>query len=295
MGRIQGMQIVESQGIKGRVSIRHLASVHGRSIPIAEALTLAVRRRLEAMGIRPESLTENLVVNTGRAQLARMIRRDPATNQRIWIDRVQLGDCKVGGIVVKTDYPPDLSDTALVHEIRTLADLPGATFDLDSDSSPDEVIKVDASVGTPAVLTAGVTSLLTDTTGVDFVASGVTDRDTVRVWLGGEDFILGVDAVNSASELEVANPSQLAGPVGYTVQTPGTQSLFQKLISGNNFPEADYGPVTVVHEAGLLFTNDVLFNRVVFQAQDNDLGLVLQPQDIDGTQIDVQLDWLITF
>jgi hypothetical protein len=53
--------------------------------------------------------------------------------------------------------------------------------------------------------------------------------------------------------------------------------------------------VTVVHEAGLLFDDGALFNRVTFQQQDNGLGLVFQPTDIDGTRIDVQLDWLITF
>lgn len=285
----------ESIGIQGRVWVRHRVCVGGRRLSDAEITGPEFGPRIRARGLDPESLTHNLVVNTGRAQMARMIRRPQGSLTREWINRLQLGDCTIAGVVRKTDYPPDLSDQGLVHEIRTLAGQPGATFDIDEDSSPDEVIKVDASVGTPGILTAGVTSLLTDTTGADFVDAGVTDRDTVTVWLGGENYIVGVNNVVSTTQLEVANPSQLAGAVGYTVQTPGTQALFRKLISGDTFPEVDYGPMTIVHEAGLLFTNDVFFNRVVFLAQDNDHGLVLQPTDIDGMHIDVQLDWLITF
>jgi hypothetical protein len=150
-------------------------------------------------------------------------------------------------------------------------------------------------VGTPGILTAGVTSLLTDGTGADYIAAGVSEQDTVSVILNGEDFILGVNEVVDSTTLVVSNPGQLAGAVGYTVQTPGTQALFRKLISGDNFPEAQFGPVTVVHEAGLIFTDGTLFNRISFQQSDDTIGLVLQPTDIDGTRIDVQLDWLITF
>lgn len=282
----------EQTGPCGQVRVRHIATRNGRVLPLAEALSPRALAELQAQGLCPERLGRNLVVNTGRSQLARLI--SSATNGA-YVNRVQLGDCKVGGVVVKTDFPPDLSDTSLVHEIRNLSGQPGATFDVDSDSRPDEVVKVDASVGTPGTLTAGATSLLTDITGVDFVAAGVNERDTVTVELNGEDYTLGVNAVNSATELEVSNPGQVAGAVGYTVQTPGTQTLFQKLISGDNFPEAEFGPVTVVHEAGLLFTDGALFNRITFQQNDNSVGLVLQPTDIDGTRIDVQLDWLITF
>lgn len=275
----------------GVVYVRHVTTRDGHIVPVEQVMTPRLLAALKGRGVRPESITENLVVNTGRAKLAYLIRGRTSAS----IDRVQLGDTVISGVVRKTDFPPDLSDTDLVHEIRTLADQPGGTFDIDEDSSPDEVVKVDASVGTPGTLTAGSVSLLTDVTGADFVDAGVNERDTVTVVLNGEDYTLGVISVQSSTELVVANRSQLAGAVGYTVQTPGTQALFHKLISGDSFPEAEYGPVTIVHEAGLLFSDDALFNRVTFQQNDPDLGLVLQPTDIDGTCIDVQLDWLITF
>jgi hypothetical protein len=276
----------------GEVRVRHLATRNGKPIDLQEALSPRVREALIAQGIKPELLGKNLVVNSGRSQLARLIRR--VTNGA-WINRVQLGDCKIAGVVRKSDFPPDLSDTSLIHEIRNLGGQPGATFDIDEDSSPDEVVKVDASVGTPGVLTAGVTSILADNTGADYIAAGITDRDTVTIILNGEDFTLGVNEVIDSTTLEVSNPGQLAGAVGYTVQTPGTQALFRKLISGDNFPESEFGPATVVHEAGLIFTDSTLFNRITFQQNDDSIGLVLQPTDIDGTRIDVQLDWLITF
>ena len=283
--------VKENERVFGRVRVRHVATRGGRAVGLQEALSPRTREALRGQGIRPEMLGDNLVVNVGRATLARMLRGVTST----WINRVQLGDAKISGVVRKSDFPPDLSDVTLIHEIRNLGGQPGATFDLDSSSSPDEVIKVDASVGTPGTLTAGSVSTLTDITGVDFVAAGVTERDTVTVVIGGEDFVMGVNAVVGPTELEVANPGQLAGAVGYTVQTPGTQALFTKTISGDNFPESEFGPVTVVHEAGLLFTDGSLFNRITFQQNDDSIGLVLQPTDIDGTRIDVQLDWLITF
>lgn len=281
----------EKERVFGRVRVKHVATRKGQPLPVQDALSPKAKEHLRAQGIRPELLGNNLVVNVGRSTLASMLRGVKTT----FINRVQLGDCKVSGVVRKTDFPPDLSDVSLVNEIRTLGGQPGATFDLDGSSSPDEVVKVDASVGTPGTLVAGSVSTLSDITGVDFVASGVNARDTVTVVLNGEDFTLGVNEVVDATTLEVSNPGQLAGSVGYTVQTPGTQALFTKLVSGDNFPESEFGPVTVVHEAGLLFADDTLFNRITFQQNDDAVGLVLQPTDVDGTRIDVQLDWLITF
>lgn len=281
----------EQPFIRGQVRVRHIATRNGVVVDPKTALSAAASAELRRQGISPELLGQNLVINPGRGQLAKLI----TGRSQAYIDRIQLGDCKIGGVVRKTDFPPDLSDTGLLHEIRTLAGAPGATFDIDSNSLPDNVEKVDASVGTPGTLTAGVTSLLTDVSGVDFLAAGVDDKDTVTVVLNGEDFTLGVNEVLSATQLEVSNPAQLAGAVGYTVQTPGTQALFQKLVSGDNFPESQFGPVTVVHEAGLLFSDGTAFNRITFQQSDDAVGLVLQPTDIDGTRIDIQLDWLITF
>lgn len=293
-GHTASMRVLEQEDVhvRGRVTVTHVATREGRQLPLAEALSPAARAELIRRGINPQRLIErnNLVVRSGRAKLAMLLRgRSNAS-----INRVTLGDCTVGGIVVKSQFPADLSDVALVHEIRTLGGQPGATFDIDEDTSPDEVTKVSALVGTPGTLVAGAQSKLTDA-GQNFIASGVNDEDTVTVFIGGEDYTLGIREVLSATEIEVDNPAQLAGAVGYSIQTPGTQALFRKLISGDNFPVAQFGPVTVVHEAGLLFTDGTLFNRVVFQPDNPELGLVLQPTDVDGTRIDVQLDWLITF
>lgn len=280
----------ENLSVQGRVAIRHVASRGGKPIPLSAALNPRLAAELRVRGMDPDRVFKNLVVNAGRGRLARLL----GGGSSAFVNRVQLGDCKVSGVVRKDLYPADLSDVTLVHEIRDLINNPGGTFDLDSTSYPDEVVKTDASIGTPGTLLAGVTSTLTDA-GADFVADGVGDSDTVTVFIGGEDYTLGVKTVVSGTQLELDNPSSVSGAVGYTVQTPGTQVLFSKLINGDNFPEGQFGAVTVVHEAGLICSDGALFNRVTFQQQDNSLGLVMQPTDIDGTRIDVQLDWLITF
>lgn len=280
----------EKLSVQGRVAIRHVASRNGVPLPLSAALSPKLASELRARGLDPLQVFKNLVVNSGRGRLARLLGGDSGA----YVNRVQLGDCKVSGVVRKDLYPADLSDVTLVHEIRDLINNPGGTFDLDGTSYPDEVVKTNAAVGTPGTLLAGVVSTLTDA-GADFVADGVDDSDTVTAYIGGESYTLGIKAVVSATQLELDNPSSISGAVGYTVQTPGTQVMFSKLINGDNFPEAQFGAVTVIHEAGLICADGALFNRVTFQAQDNSLGLVLQPTDIDGTRIDVQLDWLITF
>ena len=266
----------------GRVNARQLVTVHGQPVTDPSTLSPRVREKL----VKPKGFN-NLVVNVGRAHLARLLRGDITT----YVNRLRLGDCKVDGLVDKVDHPADLSDTGLVHEITRLDGQNAATFDLDSDSSPDEVIKTDRRSGTPGTLT--VTSL-TDS-GADFIGDGVNDRDTVTAYIGGESFTLGIVSVVSATELEVANPNELATVVGYSVQTPGTQALFSKVVSGDNFPEVDFGSDVVVHEAGLLFADGALFNRVTFLPTNNDRGLAVQATDVDGARIDLQFDWLITF
>jgi hypothetical protein len=282
----------EQMKVQGRVRVVHQGVRDGQPVPLQDAISPRARAHLLAQGIDPRALIEanNLVVNVGRNKLARLL----AGDSRAYINRLQLGDVLVGSVVSKSTFPADLSDTALVHEIRNLGGQPGATFDLDEHVYPGTVVKVSALVGTPATLMAGSPGRLTDA-GQDFIAAGVREEDTVTAYIGGEDYTLGIRRVLSATELELDNPGQVSGTVGYTIQTPGTQVLFRKLISGDNFPESGFGPATVVHEAGLLFSDSTLFNRVVFQPQDSTLGLLLQPTDDGGNRIDVQLDWLITF
>lgn len=249
--------------------------------------------RAQALGVSlvPGLQKRNLVVSTGRDTLARQLAGD---GSRKFISRIQLGDTKVSGVVSKDTYPPDLSDNALVNEIRTLLGAPGATFELDGYTFPSVVTKV-APAGLPGTLAGGPVSTLTDLT-ADFITAGVNDKDKVTVFIGGEDYSLGVLSVISATQLEVENPSQLAAAgISYNVTTPGGQVLFSKFVSGNSFPEAQFGPITVVHEAGLLYNDGSLFNRIIFVPGDPDVGLVFQPQDIDGISLGVQFNWLISF
>lgn len=282
------MKIKEKVSIQGVVTTKQVVTnVQGQVLPWSVAQESLAKRGIEAP---PERVSHNLVVNSGRLLLAQKL----AGESTAYINRVQIGDCKVSGVVQKTLYPPDLSDTMLVNEIRTLSGGPGGTFELDGYSFPDSVVKTEPA-GLPGTLTAGVLSTFTDP-GADFVSDGITDRDVLTVFIGGEDYTLGIREVVSGTELEVENPSSLSGAgLAYRVTAPGTQVLFSKLINGNNFPESQFGPLTVAHEAGLLYSNDTLFNRVTFVPDDNDVGLILQPGTVDGNIINIQLDWLITF
>jgi hypothetical protein len=287
-GTMSRVRIKEKIGVKGVASTRQVVTdALGNVLPWSVAQDSLARRGIR---VPPELTTQNLVVNSGRLTLAQKLAGDTTA----FIDRVQIGDCKVAGVVQKTLFPPDLSDTALVNEIRTLSGGPGGTFELDGHSFPDSVVKTEPA-GLPGTLTAGVLSTFTDA-GADFVADGITDRDVLTVYISGQDYILGIREVVSATELEVENPSSLSGAgLAYKVTAPGTQVLFSKLINGNNFPESQFGPLTTAHEAGLLYSNDALFNRVTFVPDDNDVGLILQPGTVDGNIINIQLDWLITF
>lgn len=285
-----------SKSVKGLFMARQVVEFgDGRPVPIAEIgaddfvrLARAAARR--GIVLQTEVIKQNLVVNTGRDAMVRQLAGD---GSRIWINRVQVGDAKVSGVVSKDQFPPDLSDNRLLNEIRTLLGGPGGTFELDGYTFPSVVVKLQPA-GLPGTLTAGVTSLFSDGT-ADFVAAGVTSADKVTVFIGGEDYTLAIRAVVGPTQLEVENPGQLsAAGVAYRVTTPGGQVLFRKLLSGNNFPESLYGPLTIAHEAGLLFTDGSLFNRVIFAPGNPDVGLVFQPRDVDGVTLSAQLDWLIT-
>jgi hypothetical protein len=270
----------------GEADIWARARVGGEPISWKEAC----RRVPELERYQEHVHVGNLVVKTGRSGLSKLL---GLPNQAL-VNKVQIGDCRIGGVVKKVENPPDLSDTTLVNEIRTLGGQPGATFDVDSVTFPDTLTKL-APAGSPGVLVAGATSTFTDAT-ADFVAAAVDDKDTVTVIIDGEDFELGIDAVVSPTQLEVRNPFQLAsGAVAYTIQTPGTQVRFTKRILGDSFPEADYGNPVLAHEAGLLFSNGALFNRITIISDNNAVGLPLRPESIDGVSVDIFFEWTITF
>jgi hypothetical protein len=279
-------------GVKGAFRAQQVIELPDGSMQLAKQAPGSALAELARRGLKYTPVIEknNLVVTAGRSAMVHELAGD---GTRRWIDRVQLGDAKVNGVVSKDTFPPDLSDNRLLHEIRTLAGAPGATFELDGFEFPAEVEKT-APAGLPGTLTAGVVSILSDP-GADFIADGVTDADVAVVFINGEDFKLGIRSIISATQLEVENPSQLAAAgISYKVTTPGGQVLFRKLVSGNNFPESNYGPLTVAHEAGLLFTDSTLFNRVIFAPGNPNVGLTFQPRDVDGLTLSAQLDWLIT-
>jgi len=280
--------------VQGIFSAKQMVEVDGRIVPLSDPSVAHIRngireRALRETGIRVADVVKrNLVVNVGRLMMCRQLAGDVDTK----IESVQFGDCKVNGLVSKDLFPPDLSDNALVSELRTNGGAPGGTFLLDDYVFPAQVTKSDPP-GLPGTLVAGSVSRLVDGT-ADFTADGVTDDDVVTVILGGEDYTLAVRRVIGPTELEVENPGQLAGAgLSYSVTTPQGQVLFRKFVSGNNFPTSLYGPMTVAHEAGLLFSNGAIFNRVIFAPASQDVGLVFQPQDINGVTLGVQVDWLI--
>lgn len=282
--------------VTGKFSATQVATLaDGSHVPVADLDVrvrdvLAFRASMAGIQLQTQVIKNNLVVNGGRDMMVHQLAGDGSRN---WINRVQLGDATVSGVVVKDQFPPDLSDNRLVHELRTLLGGPGGTFELDSYSFPAVITKSEPA-GLPGTLVAGVTSVFSDA-GADFVSDGVTDDDKVTVYISGEDYSLAIRQVLSPTQLEVENPGQLAAAgVAYKVTTPGGQVLFRKFVSGNNFPESTFGPLTVAHEAGLLFTGGTLFNRVIFAAGHPEIGLVLQPRDVDGVTLGVQLDWLIT-
>jgi hypothetical protein len=241
-------------------------------------------------GVKLQSVhRHNLVVNSGRLMTCRKLaERD--LNAVIYA--VQFGDCKVDGVVSKDLFPPDLSDNRLVREIRTIGGAPGATFELDGYEYPEQVVKV-APAGLPGSLTGGEVSTFTDASS-DFVVAGVTDDDVVNAVIGGESFTLPIKRVVGPHDLEVENNGGIAGAgISYTITTPAGQVLFRKFVSGENFPTSLYGPMTIAHEAGLLFSDGTLFNRVVFAPSSPTNGLIFQPMDINGVTLGVQVDWLI--
>jgi len=280
------VHITETIRPVGEAEMWARASLHGKPISWSEACRICPR-----LSKHPDNVKiGNLVVKTGRSGLAKL---SGLPNQSI-ISKVQIGDCLVGGVVKKVENPPDLSDTGLLNEIRQLDGQPGATFDVDAVTFPGEITKL-APAGSPGVLVAGATSTFTDAT-ADFTAAGVQVSDTVTVVVDGEDFELGINAVISPTQLEVANPFSIAsGATSYTIQTPGTQVRFTKRVLGDSFPEASYGSPVIAHEAGLLFTNGVLFNRITIVGNNNLVGLPLVPTTVDGISVDILIEFTITY
>ncbi len=280
-------------------------TTNGLYVPLSAAISDETYELLEERGYkRPEKEIRqgNLVVNAGREVLAQSLGGYWETQSLVtpYINRITLGDGTKSGNL------PNLSDTGLVNEIQKLNGTTAGTFLLNgpNDVSPD--ITFPPSVqrypgsgfggsGTVTINSSGET-LLSDS-GVDYINTiGVQLTDQVTLNNSSTNpLVLGVREVRSSTVLVLHNPSGFTGgPLQYKIGTPGTQMLVSKLIEGNQFLKADYGAAVLVHEAGLLFHNDTLFNRVVFAPNDEEVGVLLQSDETNGVEISVRFEWLIT-
>lgn len=305
----------ESINAVGICHATHIAKDEkGNSISLYEALSEETKNFLKDRGLKIPSrrtVKGNLVVNTGRSKLAHLLGKHKSGSafptETAFIDRLVLGDCKVSGQTNKAACLPQLSDTGLQSEISTLGGVLNGKFSFDH--TPDQEVFYPASTARhPAadgwsptladITLSGGDYILTDAS-QDFTGVGLNIQITDQVKVNtpsSSPVLLGVKEIVSATQLKVHNPNGYTGlSVQYRIDTPGTQVLFSKLINGNSFDQATWGFATLVHEAGLLFNDGTLFNRVVFRPDDDELGLILQSNEANGSEISVRFEWLVTF
>ena len=296
------MQIIKTNEGLGPVGVclaRQIYKVDGKEISEEEASKILNQK---LVSIRQG----NLIVNTGREILARMLggTYEVFGQETPYIDRIAIGNGE------KTGNLPNLSDTSLVSVLRNLDGVPVGVYGLNdlTHASPDLIYPDKVNVFPNTVTGWGSTTgtitidasnrtILTDP-GVDFVSLGIERGQQVTINTSSSNpLVLGIRSVLSTTELVLHNPGGYVsgGQISYRVDSPGTQLLVSKLISGNDFPVSEFGNTTVIKEAGLIMSNGVLFNRVVFAPTDEDAGVLLQSDEVNGVEISVQFEWLITF
>lgn len=283
--------------IRGHVTVR----------PVSGTPTLSARTKklLAERGQTPllESSKSNLVVNGGRGIVARLI----GGASSLKIDRVVLGDL---GDELKANEYPKLSDTGLIGPLEDLSGTPGGVFVLDDDNDkiyPDAARRYPtdtsldwANTGTLSI--SGGESIFTSdpfSGGVDFATLGIERGDHLVLNTDSINPLhLGVVEIQSATELLVHNPSEYTTPVGeslqYRLESSGATLIINKLIRGNDFPEDEWGPYTLVKEAGLLFSDGTLFARTIAAPTTEDNGILLQPDTIDGSETSYIVEWVIS-
>jgi len=265
--------------------------------PLEEAISDATRK---ALGWVPQEkeFTHNLIVDGGRARLARLLGGASTAT----IDRMVLGEGQ------KTGNAPALSDTSLVQELSQSNGAANGIYAIDDVTEkfypsaaaifPADPLVDWASSGGVVTITAGVTQL-TGASGVNFLTAGVTRGHRLTLSASGTEVTFVITRVVDSTTLELFNPSGYETPAlatnQYRVDSSGTQLLISKTFRGNDFPEADWGPFTLITEAGLLCQDGTLFNRVVYVPDQENQGLLLQPDDGSGTEISIAIEWLITF
>jgi hypothetical protein len=285
---------------RGYFSATHVYKRNGVEIPRSEALTS------KQMSFVQDIKRQNLVVNTGRQHIARSLggywqTADPVQINP-YINRLIVGTGNKAGNL------PNLSDTGLVTELRKLDGTVSGTFLLDGPWSvtpevtfPSLVWRGGAEPPNDWLSSGAITinvdneTILTDAT-VNFLTLGVALTDQVTLDNSPTNpAVLGVREIRSATELVLHNPYGItSADVAYRIGTPGTQVLVSKLIEGNDFPQDDWGSAIILKEAGLLLSNSVLFNRVVFAPSDEEAGLLLQSDEALGVEVSIRFEWLIT-
>lgn len=303
------MQFKEKVTPKGVCTVTHVCKTkNGLELPLSVAMSDETKDLFREKGWKvpeKEVVKNNLVVNTGRAFLAKALggswENGSPSQVTPYVNRITMGTGTKSGNL------PNLSDTGLVQELQKLSGTVAGTFLLEgpNEISPDIVFPPAverfpigggfSGVGTITINVAGET-LLTDVT-VDFINTiGVQLTDQVTIDNDPTNpLVLGVREVRSATVLVLHNPTGYTGAsLAYAIATPGTQMLVSKLIEGNDFAQADYGVAVLIHEAGLLLNNGTLFNRVVYYPDDEGIGLLLQSDETNGVEISLRIEWLIT-
>lgn len=279
----------------------------GNKVPLKDAISDETLEIIESKNLKPpkDSITQgNLVVNSGRSVLAKMLGGNWVTQNldTPYINRITLGDGEKSGNL------PNLSDTGLVSEITKTDGTVAGTFLLEDphEVSPDITFPSETAkfpgAGTyggsaEVTINASGETILEDTS-VDFIntiGAQLTDQVTLDNSVTNPS-VLGIKEVRSTTELVLHNPTGITASAGtqYSVQTPGTQMLVSKLIEGNSFAKSEYGAAVIVHEAGLLFNTDQLFNRVVYAPQSEEIGVLIQSDETNGVEISVRFEWLVT-
>lgn len=247
----------------------------------------------EFKGKKPRVIKKNnLVVSQGRKKIAELIggrnQLGEEGHSANYINRLILG---VGDKEGNT--PHLMNDQSTFEQIQKIDSTPMGIFQIEK----ADIFYPDSSGKIPEGLDSG----WSDTTGIldasgtftdnnaDFSTIEILDHLTLNI---SNTTRLVVTDVISDTELAVYNPGGLAVESSYRIDTPGTQVIFSKLIEGNLFHPDEFGPSVLVTEAGLLFNDSSLFNRVIFGDPTTDNGIVLQSDESLGSQ---ELSYIFEF
>lgn len=282
----------------GVATVTMVPSVPG--VSIKEALGEKTLRWLNDKGKKIPSqriVRNNLVVNSGREKIARLLSRGK-TSENAYINRLTIG------VGQKSGNLPSLLDVGLAEELTNLSGVGSGTFEFDPDTEillPSSGPKYPSSGGgwAPTQCTISISSgitTLTDPSAAFVTTSSISTTDQVTVQSSTINNVsLGVMSVVSDTQLTLYNPYGFSGAaLNYRISTPGTQVLFSKFVDGNNFPQSSFGVATLITEAGLLFNDGTLFNRVVYIPENEDVGIVLQSDEATGVAMGARFEFLVT-